>query len=550
MSLLITVLFFLVAALIFAPIAKRYTFSTILGFTIAGLLLGPSVFKLIDDVDEIQLLTDLGMLAVLFFLGFYLKPKQLWQQRHRVLKLYAMPLALISIVLCVVCFLLLDQLLLGCLLGLSLSFSSVFLVQQFIEQKNQIHSQLGQNSLTAVQLQSCFAIILIILFPLLEDTATTRHGIAYFAAIIATISGLFLASRYLVRPAFHYLARHNSLELLPILSTLVVVSIFLILQILNIHILIAAFLAGLVLAETDFRTEIGNFIQPFKHAFIGLLFFALGLTLTLNPLFQTPIFIVAAIVGLVVIKAGIIGVTSYFQQRQLKLSNLSAVLLAQSGELTFILLKIAESEKVISTQILQPTLVVVLGSMLLTPPLFWLLNSKVLPLILKKPVQADSDEVAQHPILILGFGRFGQIIARVLHAQDQHFSVIDSNQPAAHFIEQYGHRFIDADVTQIENLRIAGIEHCKLAILVIDDVEDSMNLARHLRLNYPELILFARARDRHHAHLLHQLGVQQIYRETYLSSLGMAEDVLIETGLSIDETKLELKSLNSTIRCF
>ena len=194
MSLLITVLFFLVAALIFAPIAKRYTFSTILGFTIAGLLLGPSVFKLIDDVDEIQLLTDLGMLAVLFFLGFYLKPKQLWQQRHRVLKLYAMPLALISIVLCVVCFLLLDQLLLGCLLGLSLSFSSVFLVQQFIEQKNQVHSQLGQNSLTAVQLQSCFAVILIILFPLLEDTATTRHGIAYFAAIIATISGLFLAA--------------------------------------------------------------------------------------------------------------------------------------------------------------------------------------------------------------------------------------------------------------------------------------------------------------------------------------------------------------------
>ncbi|WP_212387998.1 cation:proton antiporter [Acinetobacter junii] len=541
MSLLITVLFFLVAALIFAPIAKRYTFSTILGFTIAGLLLGPSVFKLIDDVDEIQLLTDLGMLAVLFFLGFYLKPKQLWQQRHHVLKLYAMPLALISIVLCVACFLLLDQLLLGCLLGLSLSFSSVFLVQQFIEQKNQIHSQLGQNCLTAVQLQSCFAVILMILFPLLEDTATTRHGIAYFAAIIATISGLFLASRYLVRPAFHYLARHKSLELLPILSTLVLLSIFLILQILNIHILIAAFLAGLVLAETDFRTEIGNFIQPFKHALIGLLFFALGLNLTLNPLFQTPVFIVAAIVGLVVIKAGIIGVTSYFQQRQLKLSNLSAVLLAQSGELTFILLKIAESEKVISTQILQPTLVVVFGSMLLTPPLFWLVNSKVLPLILKKPVQPDSDEVAQHPILILGFGRFGQIIARVLHAQGQHFSVIDSNQPAAHFIEQYGHRFIDADVTQIENLRIAGIEHCKLAILVIDDVEDSMNLARHLRLNYPELILFARARDRHHAHLLHQLGVQQIYRETYLSSLGMAEDVLIETGLSIDETKTRIE---------
>ena len=138
----------------------------------------------------------------------------------------------------------------------------------------------------------------------------------------------------------------------------------------------------------------------------------------------------------------------------------------------------------------------------------------------------------QHPILIVGFGRFGQVVARALHAQGKHFSVIDSNQPDADFIEQYGHRFFDADVTQVENLRAAGIEYCKLLILAIDDVEDSMNLARYLRLNHPDLTLFVRARDRHHAHLLNALGIQYIWRETYAASLEMAQQALLETGLS------------------
>jgi len=163
-----------------------------------------------------------------------------------------------------------------------------------------------------------------------------------------------------------------------------------------------------------------------------------------------------------------------------------------------------------------------------------------LPMLQKSKIAVVDADVPQHPILIVGFGRFGQVIARALHAQGKPFSVIDSNQPDADFIEQYGHRFIDADVTQVENLRAAGIEYCKLLIVAIDDVEDSMNLARHLRLNYPDLMLFVRARDRHHAHLLHGLGISQIWRETYASSLNMAQQALIEMGLSSDEAEMQM----------
>ncbi|ENW79064.1 hypothetical protein F909_03389 [Acinetobacter sp. ANC 3929] len=540
MSLLLPIIFVLAATLIFVPLAKRYAANTVLGYLIAGLLLGSNVSGLIEDPQLINKILDLGMIAVMFFVGFAFRPQQLWLERRGILKNSGSQLAVITFVLIGACFLLFNQLLTSIILGFALALSAVALPQQLLQKKQQLNQKLGQATLATLQFQSFIAVILIVLFPLLEDTASTRHGIAYFAAIIATISGLFLASRYLVRPAFRFLARKNSIQLIPVLSLLIVLSVILIMDILNIHILIAAFLAGLLLAETEFKTEIERVVEPFKDTAIGLFFLAIGLELSLHALSQSPLLILGSIFGLVLIKAGVIAAISYYQQRHAKRSALFAIILAQSGELSFILLKLAESEDLLAKEILAPALLIVCGSMLLTPVLYWLLDSKILP-SLQKQVSRPVDEVPQHPILILGFGRFGQVVARVLHAQGKQFSVIDSNQPDADFIEQYGHRFLDADVTQIENLRAAGIEYCKLLILAIDDVEDSMNLARHLRLNYPDLTLFVRARDRHHAHLLNDLGVQHIWRETHASSLNMAQQALIETGLSIEQAHHQIE---------
>ncbi|RLZ08466.1 potassium transporter [Acinetobacter sp. 2JN-4] len=540
MSLLLPIIFLLAATLIFVPIAKRYAASTVLGYLIAGLLLGSSVFALITDTQLIRKLTDLGMIMLMFFIGFAFRPRHLWVQRRSILKNSGFPLSVISIILVSVCFLLLQNLLSSIILGIALAFSSVTLIQQLLHQKQQLNSTFGQSASNTLQFQVFIAIILIALFPLLEDTATTQHGIAYFAAIIATVSGLFLASRYLVRPAFRFLARHHSLELIPILSLLVVVAVILIMDILNIHVLIGAFLAGLLLAETEFKAEVERIIHPFKDAAIGLFFLAIGLGLSLSPLLQSPLLILASILVLVIIKAGVVAAISYYQHRHAKLSTLLAVTLAQSGELSFILLKIAESENVLASNILESTMLIVFGSMLLTPLLYWLFNAKILPMMLKKTAIPTQD-VPQHPILIVGFGRFGQVVARALHAQGKQFSIIDSNQPDADFVQKYGHRFIDADVSQVENLRAAGIEHCKLLILAIDDVEDSMNLARYLRLNYPDLNIMVRARDRHHTHLLNGLSIQHIWRETYASSLNMAQQALIETGLSNEEAQSQIE---------
>ncbi|ENV10845.1 hypothetical protein F966_00623 [Acinetobacter higginsii] len=540
MSLLLPIILLLAATLIFVPLAKRYAANTVLGYLIAGLLLGSSVSGLIEDPQLINQLLHFGMIAVMFFVGFAFRPQQLWLERRGILKNSGLQLLIITLVLIGACFLLFNDVLTSLILGFALALSAVALPLQLLEKKQQLNNKLGQATLATLQFQAFVALILIVLFPLLEDTASTRHGIAYFAAIIATFSGLFLASRYLVRPAFRFLARKHSIHLIPVLSLLVFLSVILIMDILNIHILIGAFLGGLLLAETEFKSEVERILEPFKDAATGLFFLAIGLGLSLQPLIQTPLLIIASIFGLVVIKAAVVTAICYYQQRHAKLSTLFAIILAQSGELSFILLKLAESESLVSKALLESMFLIILGSMLLTPLLYWLFDSKVLPK-LQKQVAVQIDDVPQHPILILGFGRFGQVIARALHAQGKQFSVIDSNQPDADFIEQYGHRFFDADVTQVENLRAAGIEYCKLLIIAIDDVEDSMNLARHLRLNYSDLTLFVRARDRHHAHLLNDLGVQHIWRETYASSLNMAQQALIETGLSVEDAHIQIE---------
>ena len=457
MSLLLQIILLLLATLIFAPLAKRYASTSILGYLIAGLLLGSGVFNLINDARLISQLTDLGMIMLMLFLGFAFKPQQLWVQRHSLMINSGLPLLLSIIFLVSASFFILQDFLKSMILGFALALSCITLVQQLLQNKIQINSKLGQTALSSLQLHSLFAVVLIGLFPLLEDTASTQHGIAYFAAIIATISGLFLASRYLVRPAFRFLAHRHSIELIPVLGLLIVLSVLLIIDILNIHKLIGAFLAGILLAETEFKVEVERIISPFKDAAIGLLFLAIGLEISLTPLLQLPLFILASISGLLLIKAAMIAACSYYQQRSGKFSMGLAILLAHSGELSFLLLKIAESEQLLSKEILQPTLLIIFGSMLLTPLLFWLMNTKILPLMQKKAPKHAHD-VPQHPILIVGFGRFGQVVARALHAQGRQFSVIDSNQPDADFIEQYGHHFLDADVTQVENLRAADTE--------------------------------------------------------------------------------------------
>jgi len=214
-----------------------------------------------------------------------------------------------------------------------------------------------------------------------------------------------------------------------------------------------------------------------------------------------------------------------------------ATCLAQGGEFAFVVLSVARSEQVVSQAIVEPVVLIVTLSMVLTPIAYWLMNSVILPRFSQSKIAPEYDDIPDqhHPVIIAGFGRFGQIIARVAHIQHLSFTAIDSNLDKVDFVRNYGGQLYYGDATQPEILRAAGLEHARVFVLAIDDIEDSMNVARHIRLNYPKLKMLVRARDRHHVHLLRDLGVEHIWRETYLSSLGMAYHMLRDAGINEDD---------------
>ena len=261
-----------------------------------------------------------------------------------------------------------------------------------------------------------------------------------------------------------------------------------------------------------------------------------GMTTELSLFINMPWLIIGGALALLLIKMISLTAIARYLKNSWRNSLLLATCLAQSGEFAFVVLSVAKSENVIQQAILQPITLIVTLSMVLTPMLYWLMQSQILPRFSTKTVPEYDEIPDEHnPVIIAGFGRFGQIIARVAHLQHLSFTAIDSNLDKVDFVRNYGGHLYYGDATQPDILRAAGIEHAKIFVLAIDDIEDSMNVARHIRLNYPQLKLLVRARDRHQVHLLRDLGIEHIWRETYLSSLGMAYHMLCDLGVSEDD---------------
>lgn len=261
-----------------------------------------------------------------------------------------------------------------------------------------------------------------------------------------------------------------------------------------------------------------------------------GMTTQLSLLIEMPALIIGGALALLLVKMlALAAVARYFRQSW-RNSLMLAACLAQGGEFAFVVLSAAVSEKVLTQAMMEPLTLIVTLSMVLTPLLYWLISAQILPRF-GKTEAPQYDDIPDHhpPVIIAGFGRFGQIIARVAHMQHQPFTAIDSSLDKVDFVRNYGGQLYYGDAAQPDILRAAGIQHAKVFVLAIDDIEDSMNTARHIRLNYPHLKLLVRARDRHHVHLLRDLGVEHIWRETYLSSLGMAYQLLRDVGVSEDD---------------
>ena len=534
MSLLLQITLFLAAALMIVPLAKRLGIATVLGYLFTGILLGPSVFNVVHDPEDIHKLAEYGVIFLMFIIGLELRPQRLWEMRKSIFVMGSLQVTLCGVLLaCIVFFALQQQIAASVVIGFALALSSTAFVLQLLSEKQQLNTTFGQQSFSILLFQDIAAIPLIAVIPLLAGTNSTHHGVAYFAAIVATFTGLFLFSRYLMRPFFRFVAKSGAHELITAVGLFIVLGVVALMDVLGISTTLGAFLTGVLLADSEFRHELEASIAPFKGLLLGLFFMTVGMSTQVSLLWESPSLIVGGALLLMLVKLLALTAIARYFEFSWRNSLMLATCLAQGGEFAFVVLNVAMSEHVITQAILEPINLIVTLSMILTPILYWLMSSWVVPLFEKEATPVYDEIPEQHnPMIIAGFGRVGQIVARLVHLQHQTFTAIDSNIDKVDFVRNYGGKLYYGDATQPDILRAAGIEHAKVFVLAIDDIEDSMNVARHIRLNYPDLNLLVRARDRHHVHLLRDLGVEHIWRETYLSSLGMAYFALRNLGIA------------------
>lgn len=540
MSLLTQSLVFLLAAVIAVPLSRRLGLGSVLGYLAAGIIIGPFGLKFVRDPDNILHFAELGVVFLLFIVGLEMKPSRLWVMRRMVFGLGAAQVIVSTIAIALAArafgFSTNTALVSGLILGLS---STAFVIQMLAE-KQQIGTSHGRGAFSILLFQDLAAIPMIAALPLLGANATLDEGVnlMQIGLMIVTIVGLIIAGRYLLPPAFKFVARSEIPEVFTAIALLVVIGSALLMQAAGMSMVLGAFIAGMMLAESEFRHQLEADIAPFKGLLLGLFFIAVGMSVNLGLLVEIPWRIILIVVLLMGIKAAVIyPLARLFGVCDRKAALKLAAVLAQGGEFAFVLLSIAATAMVLPPDIIEELVLAVAISMLLTPFVYAGVEA-----ITNRKVAVDEPEFDEmqnhhHEVLIVGFGRVGQIVGRLLNIVGKSFTALERDSAQVDFVRRYGATVHYGDAARPDLLRAAGAEHAKLFVLAVSDLEESMKIAEAVQRHFPHLKIIARARNRRHAHKLMDLGIEHIFRETLLSSLAMSEQVLTQLGQSSDDAK-------------
>ncbi len=532
MSLAHEAVVFLVAAVVAVPLFKKLGMGTLLGYLIAGVVIGPWLLGIISDVGNILHFAEFGVVLLLFVIGLELRPSRLWELRRPIFGLGGAQVIVTGLILSAAGLALGLSTMTALVVGLVLSLSSTAFALQILAEKKQLTTHYGRASFAILLFQDLAAIPLLALIPLLS-TGGLDHAwnpiavIRTMAIIVAVIAG----GRWLLRPFLRLAASATSHEVFVAAGLLVVVGTALLMQAAGMSMALGAFLAGVLLADSEYRHELEADIEPFKGLLLGLFFIAVGMGINLGLVVHRPYTVLGLVAGLMTIKA----LSLYVLGRLAKQSHPSAVNLAlyisQGGEFAFVLFSAAAVAQVLDKNLADMLIVVVSVSMAITP-LLVMLNEKIFK-IGHGPDQArefDNIEDHEHRVIIAGFGRFGQMIARTLRMKRIPFTVLESSFEQVDFVRKFGNKIYFGDASRLDLLRAARADLAEVFVLAIDDIEASVKTAEMVRKHYPHLKIYARARNRMHAYRLMDVGVEKQIRETFLSSLELARDVLMALG--------------------
>ncbi len=534
-------LIYLVFAVLSVPIAKRLGLGSVLGYLLAGVFIGPYVLGFIGrEQSEVMSFAELGVIMMLFLIGLELRPQLLWRLRHSIVGLGGLQVLLTALIIGGVAVSLGLKLLEGVSVGLILSLSSTAIVLQSFQERGLMKTPAGQSGFSVLLFQDVAVIPIIAVLPMLATGTAERsggmdHGLAGWqqaVLIIGFVVGALLINKFVVRWVFRFIAETKLREVFTMLALLIVLGIAYIMSKIGLSPALGAFVAGVVLADNEYRHELESVIDPFKAILLGLFFISVGAGINFGLVGEKPLIIVVLVLALVVSKALVLmGLARLFKQKWSQ--NLwFSLSLAQGGEFAFVLFAFAVQQSVLPPDLVNLLTVVVAITMLATPMLM-IFNEKVLQPrfgIEEAEIPHDTIQDQDSDVIIAGFGRFGQIVGRLLNANRIKTTVLDHNPGQIDRLRKYGFKVFYGDTSRLDLLESAGIANAKILVLAIDDADVSLKIAEMVREHYPNVRILAKAIDRGHAYDFLRMGIHDVVRETYSSSLDLGKTALRHLG--------------------
>ncbi|GGD31213.1 glutathione-regulated potassium-efflux system protein KefB [Franconibacter daqui] len=532
-DLLLAGVLFLFAAVVAVPVAARLGIGAVLGYLLAGIAIGPWGLGFISDVQEILHFSELGVVFLMFLIGLELNPSKLWQLRRSIFGVGAAQVVFSALILAGLLMLTEFSWQAALVGGIGLAMSSTAMALQLMRDKGMNRSESGQLGFSVLLFQDLAVIPALALVPLLAGNSDEHLDWMKVGMKVLAFAGMLLGGRYLLRPLFRFIAASGVREVFTAAALLLVLGSALFMDALGFSMALGTFIAGVLLAESEYRHELESAIEPFKGLLLGLFFISVGMALNLGVLYTHILWVVMSVAVLVAVKMLVLYVLSrIYGLRNSERLQFSGVL-SQGGEFAFVLFSTASSQRLFHDDQMALLLVTVTLSMMTTPLVMKGID-KLLARQFNTPDETDEKpyvEDDQPQVIIVGFGRFGQVIGRLLMANKMRITVLERDISAVNLMRRYGYKVYYGDATQVDLLRAAGAEAAKSIVITCNDPEDTMKIVHLCQQNFPQLEILARARGRVEAHELLQAGVKQFSRETFSSALELGRKTLMSLGM-------------------
>ncbi len=546
---------YLGSAVIAVPVAKRLGLGSVLGYLIAGVLIGPVIGLVGTETQNLQHFAEFGVVMMLFVVGLELEPRALWDMRHRLIGLGGLQISLTALSVAAICVAIGQPLSVGLAIGLTFSLSSTAIVLQTLNEKGLMQTPGGRSCFSVLLSQDIAVIPMLALVPLLAiqgyhndvghhaagETMSLVEGLPGWgvtAVTIGAIATVILGGHYLSRPLFRFIAGSHLREMFTAATLLLVIGIALLMSLVGLSPALGTFLAGVVLANSEFRHELESDIEPFKGLLLGLFFITVGAGIDFEILFGDFTYILMLTLGVMAVKASVLLVLARIFKLKGRDQLLFALGLAQAGEFGFVMLGFMVQTNVIPTELSKTLLLVVALSMLLTPALFIIFDLVDKKLRSRGVTEQAADEIdEQAPIIIAGVGRFGQIVNRIVGMSGYKTVVLDHDIETIEVQRKFGMKGFFGDPTRPELMHAAGLMKAKVLVVALDDPKAAITLVKHARKERPDLHIVARAYDRQAVYELYRAGANDIVRETFDSSIRAGKSVLAGMGMSSFEVE-------------